>query len=163
MIATIAPANRHVPDPPPACRCGPVRPAAACSAAYAQNCGSTLTATLHADLPCTSGWVALSSGAGDITIHLNGHTISGSTALQGIHVDGVTFTDLGVPMIVKESAASTLTNGDFSGRAGGRFATQRLPAAGGRPDLGGHAFSTTAWTDSIPAWMCAASGFPATR
>lgn len=146
--------------------------AAVYTPAHAQSCGTTLTGsvTLHADLHCSTGWMALSAGADDITIHLNGHTISGSNALQGIHVvgynrvrivgpgtisgfwggvnafksdrlavDGVTFTDLGVPVIAKESAASTIKNNRFSGRAGGGFAIQLLSDAGGRPDLGGHA------------------------
>ncbi|MBX3724462.1 MAG: right-handed parallel beta-helix repeat-containing protein [Xanthomonadales bacterium] len=59
-------------------------------AAQAQSCGDTLThsITLSADLHCSSGWVAFDVAAPAITIRLNGHTLSGTSALQGIRVIG---------------------------------------------------------------------------
>ncbi|KAF1720064.1 right-handed parallel beta-helix repeat-containing protein [Pseudoxanthomonas wuyuanensis] len=57
-------------------------------AARAQACGDTIATsiTLTADLHCTTGWTALYVPVGYITIHLNGHTLSGDPALQGIHI-----------------------------------------------------------------------------
>lgn len=56
--------------------------------AHALACGDTVTAsiTLTADLHCTTGWTALYAPVGNITIRLNGHTLSGDPALQGIQV-----------------------------------------------------------------------------
>lgn len=59
-------------------------------AVQAQSCGDTLThsITLTADLHCSSGWVGFDVAAPAITIRLNGHTLSGASALQGIRILG---------------------------------------------------------------------------
>lgn len=59
---------------------------AAAGTAKAQSCGDTVThdITLTADLHCTSGWAALYVPTSGITIDLNGHTLSGTRALEGI-------------------------------------------------------------------------------
>lgn len=56
--------------------------------AHALACGDTVTTsiTLTADLHCTTGWTALYVPVGNITIRLNGHTLSGDPALQGIGI-----------------------------------------------------------------------------
>ena len=56
--------------------------------AHALACGDTVTTsiTLTADLHCTTGWVALYAPVGGVTIRLNGHTLSGTSALEGIQV-----------------------------------------------------------------------------
>lgn len=59
-------------------------------AAAAQACGDTLTGsvTLAADLHCSTGWTAFDVGASGITINLNGKTLSGTSALTGINING---------------------------------------------------------------------------
>ena len=56
--------------------------------AQAVSCGDVVrgTVTLTHDLHCTSGWAALQVYDDGVTIRLNGKTLSGSGALQGIHV-----------------------------------------------------------------------------
>lgn len=56
--------------------------------ARAIACGDTVATdvTLAADLHCSSGWVALYVPTSGVTIRLNGHTLSGTSALQGIQV-----------------------------------------------------------------------------
>lgn len=58
------------------------------SNAHALACGDTLTSdtTLTADLHCTTGWVALYVPTSGITLRLNGHTLSGDVALQGVSI-----------------------------------------------------------------------------
>lgn len=63
--------------------------------ATAQSCGDVVVShvTLTSDLHCTTGYYALDVQANGVTIDLNGHTLSGTTALAGITVvgyDGVT-------------------------------------------------------------------------
>lgn len=57
---------------------------------WAQSCGDFLggTVVLTSDLHCTTGWTALGVGADNTTIHLNGHTLSGSRLLMGIDAVG---------------------------------------------------------------------------
>ena len=52
----------------------------------AQSCGDTVSGhvVLTADLHCTSGWTALYVDTPGTTIDLNGHTLSGDVALEGI-------------------------------------------------------------------------------
>jgi len=54
----------------------------------ALNCGDVITTNtaLTADLHCDTGWYALEIGADNITLNLNGHTISGTNDLNGINV-----------------------------------------------------------------------------
>jgi parallel beta-helix repeat protein len=56
--------------------------------ARALSCGDTISSdtTLTADLNCTSGWTALYVPVSGVTIRLNGHTLSGDIALEGISV-----------------------------------------------------------------------------
>lgn len=58
--------------------------------AAAQSCGDTLTSsiTLSTDLHCSTGWTAFDVGASGITINLNGKTLSGTSALSGINLNG---------------------------------------------------------------------------
>src|SRR5688572_33307243 len=101
----------------------------ATGSAQALSCGDTVSTsiTLSADLHYTTGYTALHVATPGITIDLNGHTLSGTSALQGIdleaglvtvkngtirgfwggivglrahklHVDGVTFSDMGVAL-----------------------------------------------------------------
>ncbi len=57
--------------------------------AHALSCGDTITSniTLTADLHCTTGWTAMYVPTPGITINLNGHTLSGTSALSGISVN----------------------------------------------------------------------------
>lgn len=54
--------------------------------AKAASCGDAVTTdiTLTADLHCTTGYVALEVFANNVTIDLNGYTLSGTTDLAGI-------------------------------------------------------------------------------
>lgn len=56
--------------------------------AFALSCGDTLTADvrLTADLHCTTGLAALHVRTSGVTIDLNGHTLSGSPRIPGIHI-----------------------------------------------------------------------------
>lgn len=56
--------------------------------AHAVSCGDVVrgTVTLTHDLHCTTGWTALQVYDAGTTIRLNGKTLSGSSALQGINV-----------------------------------------------------------------------------
>jgi nitrous oxidase accessory protein NosD len=56
------------------------------SPAAALECGASVSGhvVLEADLHCDSGWTALYVGAAGTVIDLNGYTISGTRALQGI-------------------------------------------------------------------------------
>lgn len=58
------------------------------SNAHALACGDTITSdtTLTADLHCTTGWVALYMPVNGVTLRLNGHTLSGDIALEGLSV-----------------------------------------------------------------------------
>ena len=55
---------------------------------HALSCGDWVggTVTLTSDLYCTSGYTAIGVGADHTVIELNGHTLSGSSALLGIDV-----------------------------------------------------------------------------
>ncbi len=57
------------------------------SATAQVTCGSVLTAnaTLTSDLNCSSGFTAVEIAADDVTLDLNGFTLSGNI-LEGIHV-----------------------------------------------------------------------------
>lgn len=59
------------------------------SSLLAQSCGDFLTSntTLSGDLNCTSGYYALEIGADNITLDLNGYTLSGTSSLAGVIVD----------------------------------------------------------------------------
>jgi len=56
----------------------------------ALSCGDDISSnvTLNQDLHCTSGYTALNVVSNNLTIDLNGHTISGSAALAGISIIG---------------------------------------------------------------------------
>lgn len=58
--------------------------------AYSQSCGDLVFTdiTLTSDMNCTSGFYALEVRADDITIDLNGHSISGFGITHGILVSG---------------------------------------------------------------------------
>ena len=60
------------------------------SDAHAVECGTALTGsmTLEADLHCTTGYAAFEVFANNVTINLNGHTLSGSGELSGIYMSG---------------------------------------------------------------------------
>ncbi|MFQ3244401.1 MAG: parallel beta-helix repeat protein [Arenicella sp.] len=57
---------------------------------YALACGDAVTSdiTLTENLNCTSGYRALEVFANNVTIDLNGYTISGSSSLAGIYIVG---------------------------------------------------------------------------
>ncbi|MFK8014600.1 MAG: NosD domain-containing protein [Gammaproteobacteria bacterium] len=60
------------------------------STAHAVACGDSVTTsiTLTSDLHCTSGYAALEVFANDVTIDLNGYTLSGTSGLAGVQVQG---------------------------------------------------------------------------
>ncbi len=57
---------------------------------YAVSCGDFITSdtTLSADLHCTTGYYAIEIGANNVTLDLNGHTLSGTNDLAGVIVSG---------------------------------------------------------------------------
>jgi parallel beta-helix repeat protein len=57
---------------------------------YAVSCGDFITSntTLTADLHCTTGYFAIEIGANNVTLDLNGFTLSGTTDLAGVVVSG---------------------------------------------------------------------------
>lgn len=61
-------------------------PRAGIASAQSVSCGDIITddVTLDADLHCSSGWIALEVAAPNVTIDLNGHTLSGTRDLFGI-------------------------------------------------------------------------------
>lgn len=111
----------------------------------ALSCGDAVTSnvTLTADLNCTSGYRALEVFANNITINLNGFTLSGSSDLAGIYVSGynnvtirngsirgfwagintgrsdglrvhsVTFYEVGSGVIVSQGNSSNIYDNDF--------------------------------------------------
>lgn len=84
--------------------------------ARAVACGDTITSdvTLAADLHCSSGWLALYVPTAGVTIRLNGHTLSGTDALQGIQVlDAAHVTILGPGKITGFWAGVNTTRADY--------------------------------------------------
>lgn len=57
---------------------------------YAVSCGDFITTdtTLSADLHCNTGYYAIEIGANNVTLDLNGHTLSGTNDLAGVIVSG---------------------------------------------------------------------------
>lgn len=57
---------------------------------YAVSCGDVITsnAILTADLHCTTGYFAVEVGTNNVTLDLNGFTLSGTTDLAGVIVSG---------------------------------------------------------------------------
>jgi parallel beta-helix repeat protein len=75
-----------------------------CAGAHAQSCGSVLSGdiTLTSDLHCTTSYFAFEiNGGGAITISLNGHTLSGTRALQGFGLYGATDVTIKGPGTIK--------------------------------------------------------------
>ena len=60
------------------------------STAQAVNCGAGITSsvTLTSDLNCTSHYAAIEVFADNVTIDLNGYTLSGTADMSGIHLNG---------------------------------------------------------------------------
>jgi parallel beta-helix repeat protein len=57
---------------------------------YAVSCGDIITSNtvLSADLHCTTGYYAIEVGANNVTLDLNGFTLSGTTDLAGVAIYG---------------------------------------------------------------------------
>ena len=149
------------------------------SSAHALSCGDTITSsvTLTADLHCTTGFEALYVTTPGITIDLNGHTLSGTSALRGIrvldagvvtirngtihgfwggitglrahkiHIENVTFKELGVAISLNYTADARIVGNRFSAMTGGDTISFATPTGAGYGAAGGHIVDSNYFED----------------